>query len=168
MTGVEFSRPVDDRHIPAAPLHLVASADECAALARRFALVAVLRLEARIALDRIDEAVTAAGRIEAAVVQSCAVSGADLAVAIDEPIDLRFVRETAAAADEVELDAGDLDEVAYAGHQFDLGEAVAQSLALAIDPYATGPQAEQTREAAGLGGAADTGPFAALKALKRD
>ncbi len=50
---------------------------------------------------------------------------------------------------------------------FDLGEAVAQSLALAIDPYAVGPSAEQARKDAGLGDEAASGPFAALAGLKK-
>jgi hypothetical protein len=44
---------------------------------------------------------------------------------------------------------------------------MAQSLALAIDPYATGPEAERVRKEAGLLGEAASGPFAALAALKK-
>jgi hypothetical protein len=45
---------------------------------------------------------------------------------------------------------------------------VAQSLSLAVDPYAAGPNAEQARKDAGLGDEAASGPFAALAALKKD
>ena len=48
----------------------------------------------------------------------------------------------------------------------DLGEAIAQSLALAVDPFATGPGAEQARKEAGLMDEGAAGPFAALAALK--
>ena len=49
----------------------------------------------------------------------------------------------------------------------DLGEAVAQSFGLALDPYATGPDAETTRRDAGIvAESAPSGPFAALAALK--
>ena len=41
--------------------------------------------------------------------------------------------------------ADECDEIGYSGTIFDIGEAVAQSLALAIDPFATGPQAEAAR-----------------------
>jgi hypothetical protein len=44
---------------------------------------------------------------------------------------------------------------------------VAQSLALAIDPYAVGPNAEQARKDGGLLDPGAAGPFAALAALKR-
>ena len=68
---------------------------------------------------------------------------------------------------EIELGADDLDEIEYSGTQFDLGEAVAQSLALAIDPFAVGPGAEEARQRAGIVGEEASGPFAALAALKK-
>ncbi|MGE3690389.1 MAG: DUF177 domain-containing protein, partial [Novosphingobium sp.] len=126
------------------------------------------RLEADLELDREGSNVAAAGRLCADVVQSCAVSGEDLAVRIDEPVALRFVPAGSVqyTEEEVELDPDQCDEIEYEGSHFDLGEAVAQSLALAIDPFLTGPQAEETRRAAGLGDAAIDGPFAALAKLK--
>jgi hypothetical protein len=81
---------------------------------------------------------------------------------------LRFVPETVVEQEEIELEEEDLDEIPYAGTAFDLGEAVAQSLALAIDPYATGPDAERVRKEKGLTDEAAHGPFAALSALKKD
>ena len=167
MNQPEFSRPIDRRHLTARPAQLVASEDERAALARRFGLVRVDRLEAEIALESDGEAVNASGRLRADIVQSCAVSGEDLPVAIDEPLTLRFVPERAIEESEIELEESQLDEIAFAGHVFDLGEAVAQSLALAIDPYAVGPNAEQARKDAGLGDEAASGPFAALAGLKK-
>ncbi|PLK26609.1 DUF177 domain-containing protein [Novosphingobium sp. TH158] len=165
----EFTRMVDPRQITAAPLHLVASPQECAALAQRFGLVSVERLEADIALESDGPAVNASGRMKAAIVQSCAVSGEDLPVTIDEPITLRFVPESGAHRpdEEVELAEDDLDEIAYSGSQFDLGEEIAQSLALAIDPYAEGPQADEARRKAGISDEAASGPFAALAGLKK-
>ena len=73
---------------------------------------------------------------------------------------------------EIELDAEDLDEIEYAGDTFDLGEAVAQSLGLAFDPYAEGPNADAVRVEKGIASDEDqapSGPLAeALKALKKD
>ena len=166
----EFTRIVDTRQLPAQALRLAADAAECAALAERFLLVAVNRLEAVVELEPDGAAVRASGRVKADVVQSCAVSGEDLAVRIDEPVELRFVPETSAwrPDEEIELEAHELDEIPFRGTQFDLGEAIAQSLALAIDPYLTGPDAERARREAGLLDPADSGPFAALKALRKD
>ncbi len=171
MTAPEFSRPefsrtVDIREADGLRAELKASTAECAALARRFDLVRIDRLEAEVSLVRDGAAVDAAGTLSADVVQSCAVSGEDLAAAIREPLTFRFVPAGAhRSGEEVELDAAALDEIEFAGTQFDLGEAVAQSLALAIDPFAEGPGAEEARRKAGLLGEGEAGPFAALKGL---
>jgi len=169
MSAPEFSRPVDRRHLSAQPVELVADEGEREALARRFGLIAIGRLEATLALEAVGETVTAQGALSADIVQSCAVTGDDLPVTIAEPLALRFVPEpTVVVEEEVELSEEELDEVPYAGTAFDLGEAVAQSLALAIDPYATGPGADAVRKEKELSEQAPDGPFAALAALKKD
>ena len=164
----EFSRAIDVRKIDGKEQKLTASPQECAALAERFSLVSIARLMARVRLAREGGIVLATGRLCADIVQSCAISGEDLPVSIDEPLELRFISETASAAldEELELSADACDEIPFAGDHFDLGEAVAQSLALAIDPFATGPEAEKTRKKAGLLDEGASGPFAALAALK--
>lgn len=164
----EFSRSYDVRHLPTGPIELTATPEECAALAKRFDLVAVKALHASLRLAGEGTLVTVKGRLTADVVQSCAVSGDDLPAKIDEPIDLRFVPAVQAHAEEVELAPEDLDEIEYAGGQFDLGEALAQSLGLGIDIFATGPRAQEARRAAGLLDAGSSGPFAALKGLLKD
>jgi uncharacterized metal-binding protein YceD (DUF177 family) len=158
---------VDRRRVPQGPVKLTADAEQRAALARRFGLVAVSSMSAEVTLEDDGKAVAANGRLKAAIVQSCVVSGEDLPVTIDEPLALRFVPEQPVKAEEVELEPGELDEIEFAGDVFDLGEAVAQSLALAIDPYAVGPEAERARKEAGLADEAASGPFAALAALKK-
>lgn len=167
MTPPEFSRLVNRRQLVARPVELTATEAECKALAARFGLVGINGLKAEVALEADGEAVNAKGRLRAAVVQSCGISGDELPVTIDEAIVLRFVPETPVTAEEIELTESDLDEIPFTGDVFDLGEAVAQSLALAIDPYATGPNAEQARKEAGLSDQAASGPFAALAALKK-
>ena len=170
MSALEFSRPLDVRQIEGRTVRLEANPTERAALAARFDLVSVDSLEAELDLSRDGEAVDARGRVTARIVQSCAVSAEDLPVAIDETVAFRFVPETDAHRpdEEVELEADELDEVPYAGTTIDLGEAVAQTLALAIDPFATGPQADEARRRSGLLDEAASGPFAALAALKKD
>jgi uncharacterized metal-binding protein YceD (DUF177 family) len=159
---------VDVRQVIVKPVAIEAGEGERAAQARRFALVRIDRLEAEVALALEGDAVNASGRLRAAVVQSCAVSGEDLPVTIDEPLALRFVPATTAPAEEeIELEESELDEIPYTGTSFDLGEAVAQSLALAIDPYAVGPDAERVRQEKKLLDEAAAGPFAALAALKK-
>lgn len=167
----EFTRMVELRSIDARVRHLEAGEAERAALAERFGLVSIGRLEADVELAVDGAVVTATGTLNAEIVQSCAITGDDLPVAIREPLAFRFVPESElqpAPDDEIELDTEEPDEIPYAGTTFDLGEAVAESLALAIDPYATGPDADLVRKEAGLLDEAATSPFAALKGLIKD
>lgn len=169
MSESEFPRRFDVRQIEGKAVRLVASEEERKALARRFELVSISRLEADLVLARDGSAVDANGALSADIVQSCAVSGDDLPVSINEELSLRFVPEASGHQpdDEIELDASDCDEIEYSGTFFDLGEAVAQSLALAIDPFAVGPGAEGARKQAGIISEEASGPFAALAALKK-
>jgi uncharacterized metal-binding protein YceD (DUF177 family) len=164
----EFARIFDAARLPTGEQLLEASEAECAALAARFGLIAVKALKARIILAPDGPTVRATGKLEAQVVQSCAVSGDDLPARIAEPVALHFVPAVPLTEGELELDAADLDQIEMDGTRFDLGEAVAQGMALAIDPYAEGPSAEETRRKAGLRGEAESGPFAALKGLLKD
>lgn len=167
----EFSRIVDLRAVDTRMWHLVASEAEMAALAQRFGLVAIGRLEAEISLTKDGEMVDASGTLEAEIVQACAVTGDDLPVAVREALAFRFIpdgQDHAAPDEEIELEADELDQIPYRDGRFDLGEAVAETLALAIDPYAVGPTAEAVRKQAGLLDEASAGPFAALAALKRN
>lgn len=177
MSSGEFSRLVKIRPLPAEPLVIEANEAERAALARRFDLPEVVSLKASVDLEQDGKAVRATGRLDAAIIQSCAISDEDFETAISEPLALRFVEEgkldPALSMDdeiEIELSADELDEIEYSGEAFDLGEAVAQSLGLAIDPYAEGPNADAARKAASISSDdAPSGPLAdALRALKRD
>lgn len=166
----ELTRMVKTRPLPAGSVVIEASAAECAALAARFGLGAVQSLRAEVALDAKPRAIRATGRLKAEIRQPCAISAEDFPVSIDEPVDLRFVEDsgrpmTEGEALEIELEADDCDEIAFTGEMFDLGEAVAQTLGLAIDPYAEGPNADAARKAAGIvtEGEQD-GPMAAMLA----
>jgi len=167
----EFSRMVRRKPLPGAPVEIEASEAERAALAKRFGIGAIERLRAVLDLSEKGTAVLAEGTLSADIVQACAVSGEDFAHTIEEELALRFVPAERPADEpdiEIELDTGDLDEIEYEGENFDLGEAVAQSLGLAIDPYAEGPDADAAREDAGIASDdAPSGPLAeALRGLK--
>ena len=166
MSEPEFSRPIDVRQADGKQVHMEADPGERSALASRFGLVSIDSLEADIQLARKDKVVQAEGHLRANIVQSCAVSAEDLPVEIDEEISFRFVPQAAVSPteEEIEIDADDCDEIEYSGTHFDLGEAVAQSLALAIDPFATGPDAESARS---LLSDNASSPFAALAELKK-
>jgi len=161
----EWVRIIDIRHLPTWAEDIVADDTARRRLAGRFGLSAIDRLVATVTFAGDKGTISVTGQIRAAIVQACAISGEDFPVAIDEPVNLRFVpmRDPAALAEEIEITADDCDEIEYAGLTFDLGEALAQTLALSIDPFAQGPDADRARAEHGLAGTATTGAFAALK-----
>ena len=172
----ELTRVVKARMLPASAVIIEADERERAALAERFGIASIISFCARVELDLCKKGVRAEGTISASIIQACAVSGENFPVEIDEPIAFRFIEEgtallTPSEDDDIdfELTADDCDEIEYGGDSFDVGEAVAQSLGLAIDPYAEGPNANAARKAAGIVEEGDEdGPLAdALKALKR-
>ncbi|WP_373487877.1 DUF177 domain-containing protein [Blastomonas sp.] len=168
----EFSRPFDIRALPRQPITLEADASERAALAERFAIVAITSLSATATFAENQATIDVTGKLSAQLAQNCAISGEDFPTRVSNSFHLRFVPHAeyaamiAASGDEFELAPGDLDTIAYKGGSIDLGEAIAQTLALEIDPYAEGPQAEDARETYGLTAPEAVGPFAALKGLK--
>jgi len=146
MTAPEFSRPIALDTLGDAPRRIAieANAAERTALGRRFGLLALDALSAEADLVRSGDSVTATGRIKAAVAQSCVASGAPVPQTIDEPFEIAFRAQSAAAQpdEEIELDAGEMDVVFYDGGAVDLGEAAAETLVLALDPYPRAPDAD--------------------------
>ena len=167
---IEFARPYRLDTIGEQPrgVTLEADADERAKLAKRFGLVALDRLVGDATLRRTAAGIEAVGRLLASALQSCVASGEPVAQAIDEPFALRFVAEAdmAGAGDEIELDAEDCDVIAHDGQAIDLGEALAQTLALALDPFPRAPDAETALKQAGVLSEEEAGPFGALAGLR--
>lgn len=170
MNETEFSRPVPFDSLGAAPRSIVIAADQAErqALARRFGLVALDRLEAEVTLVREEGSVSLTGRLQAVATQACVASGAAVPATIDEPITLLFRPAPAQTGpdEEIELDEKEMDVIFHDGAAIDIGEAVAQSLALTLDPYPRAPDAEAALKTAGVKDGAEVGPFAALAALK--
>ena len=164
----EFARPVRLDSLGEVPRTIRIAADEAerVALARRFRLVAIALLEAEAAVRREGDVVLATGHLRGTATQSCVATGDPLPAAIDAPFVLRFAPTGVPAADEVELSAADLDTIDYAGGEIDLGEAVAEEFALALDPFPRARDADARLREAGVLAEDEAGPFAALKALK--
>jgi uncharacterized metal-binding protein YceD (DUF177 family) len=164
----EFIREFEVRQCEGKAAHIEADEAERAALSKRFGIVRIDRLTADVVLHRKDRIVEATGTVSADIVQACAISAEDLPVTLEEPLAIRFVPEARIYSpdEEIELSAEDRDEIEYSGTHFDLGEAVAQTLALGIDPFAVGPDADEARKRPEFNEDADTGPFATLKNLK--
>ncbi len=145
---------------------IAAETGERAALARRFGLIAVDLLEARFTLRREGDAVLATGRVTAAVTQACAATGEPLVAVVDEQVALRFVAEQD-VPEELELTEDALDTLPVENGLIDLGEAAAETMALALDPFARRPDAGAALAAAGVSDEDPAGPFASLAGLKR-
>lgn len=170
MTANECTRLERIDAIGPAPraVSILATADERAALAARFGLRAVEELSANLRVWRDASGIIAEGRVRARAVQACVVTDESVAAAIDERIAVRFIADDAlaSAADEIELAADALDTIGYDGATIDLGEAVAQTMALALDPFPRSPAAAAALDAAGVVSEERAGPFGALAALR--
>lgn len=171
MTAPEFSRTVRIDTLGDGPRTLAIEADEAerAALAERFGYVAIDRLSAEVALTRKGEAVSARGTVRAALSQSCVVTGEAVREEIEEPFEVEFRPQPALAGaeEEIELGGSELDVVFYDGATVDVGEAIAETLSLSVDPYPRSAAAEAALRAAGVRSeeeaARESSPFAALK-----
>lgn len=167
MSAAEFSRivAVDTLGDEPRPLELVAGEDERAALARRFGLIAIGRLEAAAALRLSGADVIAEGSLDAAVTQSCVATAEPVPAEVHTSFEIRF-RPDAGTEAEVELGEDDMDVVFYSGGAIDIGEAVAETLLLNLDPYPRAPGAEEALKAAGVKSEEEAGPFGALASLR--
>ena len=167
MTVPEFSRPerIDTIGEGEREIAVSASPEERQALALRFGLKAVDRLEGMFRIRRDAAGVVARGRVMAEVVQSCVVTDEPLPVSVDEPVALRFVAEGEPESDEVELSEDALDTMSFDGAAIDLGEAAADTMALALDPFPRGPNAAVVLKEAGVISEEEAKPLGALAGL---
>ena len=166
--SVEFARPqrVDTIGDDARTIEVDADAQERAALAKRFDLIGIERLTGKFTIRRDAAGIVAEGRVEAAVTQACSITGDPLPVTVDEPVALRFVAEEDSGQDEVELGDSDIDVIPHDGGTIDLGEVAAETMALALDPFPRGPNAEVVLKEAGVLSEEQAGPFGVLAGLK--
>jgi len=150
-------------------IDLNADEDERKAVADRLALRGLDRLNAHATLERKGEIVRAVGRLKASLRQSCVVTDEPVDAHVDEAFDIHFVPEPRIDSpdEEVELVASDCDVVFHDGAAIDLGSAIADTLALSLDPYPRSAGAMTALKEAGVLSEAEAGPFAALAKLKR-
>lgn len=175
MSAPEFSRPILVDTIPNAGMRLdiEASPEECAALAERFAILglgglrASLRLKAMAGgtLFRVD------GQLSARVTQACVVSLEPVEQDVDEHFTMTFGAGATSGMMDVELDLDPEDDDPpdpVIDGAIDVGEAVAEHLALGLDPFPRKPGArvaqlpEPAEEVE-----AKVSPFASLAVIKQ-
>ncbi len=166
----EFPRPVridDLDEDETREIVLSATEDERRALVARFGLADLSRLEARCVLRRSGEVVHAELSLSAEVVQHCVVTLDPVPARIEQAVAVAFApgaRSLERAVD-VDVDADDPPEPII-GNAIELGEAIAEALGVALDPYPRSP-------GAAFDGWSDQGeggrenPFSVLARLKR-
>lgn len=164
----EFSRPVriDILGVSPRPIAIEASEKERAALAGRFDLAAIDSLAAEAVLSLAGETVTAIGSLRAKVTQRCVATDLPVEAALEENFRIEFRPPPTGSGEEIELGEADCDVVFYDGASIDLGEAIAETLSLSLDPYPRSPDADSILREAGVKSEAEAGPFSALAALK--
>ncbi|MEO8618012.1 MAG: DUF177 domain-containing protein [Sphingomicrobium sp.] len=162
----EFLLPLDQVR-DGERIELSASDPECATIAKRLGLLSLSALRAHVVLSREGDKVSAKGRVLAHLDQACVATGEPVAAHIDEPFDLHFHPEPQIAPDEeIELEGAALDTIFHDGARIPLGDAIVDTLALALDPYPRSADAEDALREAGVISEEEAGPFAALAALK--
>lgn len=149
-------------------LDLSADQAERREVARRLGLPSIECLDAHVTLSRSGDIVRAEGRLAAALEQNCVVTGDPVAAHVDEPFALIFMPEPQAhrSDEEIELGEEDCDIVFYDGGAIDLGTAIADTLALSLDPYPRSAGADAALKEAGIMSEAEASPFAALAKLR--
>ena len=161
----EFSRPVDVARLGGGEeiaCDIEANAGECAALARRFGLLRLARLAARVRLRRLAGGLLRlSAELSADVVQACVVTLEPVASRVEDSFSLLYGRAQGGAGEVVLSGEAELVEPFDDG-VIDIGEATAQQLSLALDPY---PRAPGAAAAEGRVETADS-PFAALAKLR--
>ncbi len=180
-TTPEFSRPIQVDRIGREGMNIDIEADgaERAALARRFGLLSLASLKAKCRLRPVAGGmIELTGALHAELEQECVVSLEPVPARVDERFEVRYAldiaRFRAAGAEElIDMEAEEPPEAIDAG-AIDLGEAVAQQLAVALDPFPRAPgvefngvvEPEAAEAASSAGSEGKASPFAALVRLK--
>jgi uncharacterized metal-binding protein YceD (DUF177 family) len=161
-----FSRTIRAGHIKETAQEHVVVADEAAraALAALYGLKGIALLRGSFVL-RHERAGVIAGTLHmlARVTQTCVVTLEPFEARFEERSALRFVPARSLSEEAEELDPESFegpDEIPYINDVIDLGAALAEQVALALDPYPRKPGAELPEEYRGE----PENPFAALAA----
>ena len=162
----EFSRLIPLTRVgPQPSRHEVeATAEECKRLAQRFDLVTLDRLAAVVMLQRVSgELIRLEASFEAEFAQSCVVTLDPVPDRIAETFSLLY-GPPADDQTEIEIDIGEPVFEPLTGEAIDIGEAVAQELALALPDFPRLPGAVvDYSEASEF----EQGSFAVLEHLRR-
>jgi uncharacterized metal-binding protein YceD (DUF177 family) len=136
----EFSRPISVLRLGAEAMiyRINATGEERAALARRFDLVSLEHFAAEVTLSRHGGEVRLAAEIVADIVQLCCLTLEPFASNLIDRSTVLYRRKPPPA----DLGVDDEDYEVLVGDEIDIGEAAAQQLSLALDPFPRAPGAK--------------------------
>jgi uncharacterized metal-binding protein YceD (DUF177 family) len=151
-------------------LDLVADDGERSAVAKRLGLSSLERLEAHVTLSRTGDIIRASGRVGAVLEQCCVITDQPVSAHVDEPFEMIFIPEPPVfkPEEEIELGESELDVVFHDGAVIDLGGAIADTLALSLDPYPRSAGADAALKEAGVLSEEQASPFAVLAKLRKN
>ena len=165
--ATEFTRPIELSRLSRGEqrFEISANAAERAALTRRFGLVGLDKLEAVVRLGRIAGGlVRLEAELDADVVQTCVVTLDPVRNHVSEGFTVLYGE--GAEAREVTLD-GEAETIEpIVGGMIDIGEAVAQQLSLALDPFPHKPGVSTVNLSAGSDAPPPGSPFNVLARLR--
>ena len=138
------------------------------AIAKRLRLPAVHAFEADATLSVAGDVIVAKGVVKASVDQACTATGEPVPERVEEEVTLRFAPQPQhEEEEEIELGEGDLDTIFHDGRTIELGDALVDTLALALDPYPRRADADARLKAAGVLTEEEAGAFGVLADLKK-
>jgi uncharacterized metal-binding protein YceD (DUF177 family) len=178
--SIEFARKLRLDKLAGGPVErtLEAKPDECRALRDRFELDDLSAFSGTVTVSRVTDSplIRVEGRFTARVRQTCVVKLEPFDAEVGESFVQLYTLDPAAAEAEegevfVALEEDDTPEP-LTGDSLDLGEVLAEQLALSLDPHPRAPDAEFDPARYGVGPdedeEAEENPFAVLRHLKRD
>jgi uncharacterized metal-binding protein YceD (DUF177 family) len=156
MTSDMFSYLVDVRGIAALhqPIVLEATATQRAALATRFGLGSIETLTATLTVTADPRGIRVQGQVKSDLHYLCRVSREPFAGHVSEPLDVLFLQgvteEELPSPEEAALAADPVELLPLEGSEIDIARLAAETLALALDPFPRGPEADSALKQLGI------------------
>jgi uncharacterized metal-binding protein YceD (DUF177 family) len=146
---------------------LSADTAQCAALAIELDLPSIESLQATLAVHAVEDGVAIKGRFTAVFHYACRVTRDPFPGTLSEPINVVFTTGDLPDPTSEEYVLSTVEMLPLEDQSVDLGQLVAESLTLALDPFPRGPGADEALAALGIlteeQARAESSPFAALQ-----
>ncbi len=167
--STEFSHilPVDQISDKVQDIALSATPEQCAHIAERLDLPAVDLLTARLKVHATEQGIAVKGNLETRFSYACRVTREPFGAILSEPIDVVFTDGELPDPLSDDYATSSVEVLPLEGQSVDLAELLVESLALALDPFPRGPDADKVLGELGIlteeQAQAQSSPFAALQ-----